>query len=84
MAATGENSDMARQETKSTTPKTMTETLRQAITESGPSFKELQRRTGVVRQWLMRFARGEQSLRFDQADRLAEFFRLELQGGKAR
>ena len=39
-----------------------TEMLRQAITESGLSFIELERRSGVKRQSLMKFARGEQSL----------------------
>jgi transcriptional regulator with XRE-family HTH domain len=56
----------------------MTETLRQAIAESGLSFKRLEQETGVVRQSLMKFARGEQSLRLDLADKLAAYFGLEL------
>lgn len=75
---------MARKESKPTTPKTMTDTLRRAIAESGLSFKELQRRTGVVRQSLMKFARGEQSLRLDHADKLVEFFGMELTERKAK
>src|SRR4051812_6811586 len=54
----------------------ITEALRQAIAESGVSFAALERETGVKRQSLMKFARGEQSLRLDLADRLAAFFGL--------
>ena len=42
------------------------------------SFIGLERETGVLRQSLMKFARGEQVLRGDAYDRLAEFFGLEL------
>ena len=42
------------------------------------AFIELERQTGVLRQSLMKFARSEQSLRLDQADKLAAFFGLEL------
>lgn len=77
----GNNSDMSRKTASSTT---ITDRLRVAIAESGLSFKELQRRTGVVRQSLMKFARGEQSLRLDHADKLAEFFGLELMERKAK
>lgn len=65
---------------KRTEPKTMTETLRAAIADSGLSFSELERQTGVLRQCLMKFARSEQSLRLDHADRLATFFELRLVG----
>ena len=41
------------------------------------SFKALERETGVKRQSLMRFVRGEQSLRLDMADRLAAYFGIE-------
>jgi len=39
----------------------------------------LERETGVKRASIMRFLRGETSLRLDLADKLAEFFGLELQ-----
>jgi hypothetical protein len=52
--------------------------LRRAIRASGMSFKGLERETGVLRQSLMKFARGEQSLRGDAYDKLAVFFGLEL------
>jgi plasmid maintenance system antidote protein VapI len=56
----------------------LTGVLRRAILESGVSFNALEQGTGVLRQSLMKFARGEQSLRLDMADRLAAFFGLEL------
>ncbi len=56
----------------------MTETLRQAIADSGLAFIELERQTGVLRQTLMKFARKESSLRLDMADKLARHFGLVL------
>jgi hypothetical protein len=56
----------------------LTDALRRAILESGLSFKGLADKTGVLRQSLMKFARGEQSLRLDMADKLAVFFGLAL------
>jgi hypothetical protein len=56
----------------------ITEALLRAIAGSGMSFKALERETGVKRQSLMKFVRGEQSLRGDLMDKLAVFFRLEL------
>ena len=56
----------------------MTEVLRQAIADCGLSFNELERQTGILRQCLMRFAKREGSMRLDQADKLAEFFGVEL------
>jgi plasmid maintenance system antidote protein VapI len=51
----------------------MTDLLRQAIADSGETFVGLEKATGVKRQSLMKFARGEQSLRLDMADRLAAY-----------
>ena len=67
----------------------MTEALRDeeqviAIAESELSFKALERETGVLRQSLMKFAAGEQSLRLDAADKLAEFFGIEITRRKAK
>ena len=56
----------------------MTDALRQAIAESDMSFREIERETGLKRQSLMKFARGEQSLRLNLADRLASFFGLDI------
>jgi plasmid maintenance system antidote protein VapI len=52
--------------------------LRRTIAESGISYNALQRETGVTRASIMRFVRGNQSIRLDMADRLAAFFDLEL------
>ena len=55
----------------------MTELLREAIADSGTTFLGIERETGIKRQSLMKFARGEQSLRLDIADRLAQYFGIE-------
>jgi hypothetical protein len=55
---------------------TMTYLLRQAISES-ESFRAIETATGVKRQSLMKFVRGEQSLRLDMADALAAHFGIE-------
>lgn len=63
------------------TSKTMTETLRKAMRDhldGGGTFLGLQRDTGITRQSLMLFLRGETSLRLDIADKLAAYFQLEL------
>jgi hypothetical protein len=57
----------------------ISDVLRRAIAEGGMSFKALERETGVLRQSLMKFARGEQCLRGDAYDKLAAYFNLELQ-----
>jgi len=59
---------------KTDTPAMMTDALRRAIAEGGIPFLGLEQGTGIKRQSLMKFARGEQSLRLDLADRLAAFF----------
>jgi plasmid maintenance system antidote protein VapI len=53
-------------------------TIREAVAAGRVSLKGLERETGVTRASIMRFVRGEQSLRLDVADRLAAFFGLEL------
>jgi len=58
--------------------KKLTEVFRQAIADSDLAFAELERQTGVIRQSLMKFARNEQTLTLESADKLAEFFKLEL------
>lgn len=62
---------------------TLTEALRDAINESELSFAALERETGVLRQSLMPFARGEQSIRLDHADELMKFFQLAVRPLKA-
>lgn len=56
----------------------ITEALRRAIEESGMSIKALERETGVSRQSMMHFMRGTRTLRLDIADKLANYFGLEL------
>ncbi|MBI4585353.1 MAG: helix-turn-helix transcriptional regulator [Planctomycetes bacterium] len=55
----------------------ITEALRAAIV-TGPSLREIERRTGVKRQALAKFVRREQSLRLDLADKVAAFFGIEV------
>ena len=74
----GKTGSLSYMATKRKTYKTMTDALRQAIADSDLSFKAMERETGVIRQSLMPFARGEQSLRLDIADKLAVYFGLEI------
>ena len=53
---------------------TITETLKEAIRKSDMSLRYISIATGVQRASLIRFMRGDQSLRLDVADKLAEFF----------
>jgi plasmid maintenance system antidote protein VapI len=62
----------------------ITDLLRQTIIESGMPMKALARETGVQRLSIMRFVRGEQSIRLDVADKLAAYFGLALQPIKAK
>jgi hypothetical protein len=64
---------------KSMTEQPISDALRQAIVQSGLSFLRLEQETGVLRQSLMRFTRGEQVLRGDAYDKLSIFFGLRLQ-----
>jgi plasmid maintenance system antidote protein VapI len=59
-------------------PAPISDVLRRAIVESGMAYIALERETGVARASIMRFVRGDQSLRLDMADRLARHFGLEL------
>jgi transcriptional regulator with XRE-family HTH domain len=55
----------------------MTDLLKQAIANSGRTFTDIERAAGVQRASLLRFMRGETSLRLDKADDLAEYFGIE-------
>jgi plasmid maintenance system antidote protein VapI len=59
-------------------PATMTDALKKAIAESGTGYNALSMATGVQKASLIRFVRGDSSLRLDLADKLAEYFGLEL------
>lgn len=54
--------------------KSISDVLRRAIADSGLTYSELERATGVKRSSIMRFVRGERSLRLDNADALARQF----------
>jgi plasmid maintenance system antidote protein VapI len=56
----------------------ITDVLKKAIVQSGMAHIALERATGVKRASIMRFLRGETSLRLDMADRLAAYFGLIL------
>jgi plasmid maintenance system antidote protein VapI len=56
----------------------MTEILRQAIVNCDLPMLQIAEDTGIQRASLIRFVRGDQSLRLDVADKLAEYFGLEL------
>src|SRR5271157_4951252 len=57
-------------------PESLTEVLRQAISESGFPYKTLSRETGVARTSIQRLVDGRRSIRLDMADRLAAYFEL--------
>jgi plasmid maintenance system antidote protein VapI len=68
-----------------TRKQSISEVLKKAIAQSGIAHIAIERATGVKRASIMRFLRGEQSLRLDLADKLAAYFALELKGkGKGR
>lgn len=62
---------------------TMTDVLKTAIEESGLTRYRIATDTGIGETSLMRFLRGETSLRLDKADLLAEYLGLELVKRKA-
>ena len=54
----------------------MTDALKRAIESSGLPFLTLEQETGVTRQSLMAFMKGERTLRLDIADQVANYFGL--------
>ena len=55
---------------------TMTELLRKSLADV-ESVRAVARATGLCNESLLRFKRGDTSLRLDLADRLAEYFNIE-------
>ena len=58
----------------------MTELLRQAAKDAidaGQSLREIARESGLKHPPLLRFLRGDQSLRLDKADMLADYLGIE-------
>jgi plasmid maintenance system antidote protein VapI len=60
------------------------QTIREAIEAGRTTYLALERDTGVTRASIMRFVRGDQSLRLDMADRLAAYFGLELRAKRKK
>ncbi len=56
---------------------TITAEIRKALAESGSLYR-VAKETGVQRASLIRFLRGDQSLRLDKADILAAYFGIEV------
>jgi len=63
---------------------TMSELLRAALAEGRESLNAIQRATGIKRQSLATFLRGESTLRLDAADKLAAHFGIVCTRRKAR
>ena len=63
---------------------TMTDVLKAAIEESGLTQYRIAKDTGIPATSLMRFMRGDTSLRLDKADVLAEYLGLELTQQKTK
>lgn len=62
---------------------TMTELLRQALNETDSLYR-VAADTGLDRASLVRFKRGDQSLRLDLADRLAAYYGIECRRTRRR
>ena len=56
----------------------ITDVLKRAIAESGLTHLRLSQETGIARASLIRFMQNQTSLRLDKADKLANYFGLEL------
>lgn len=63
---------------------TLSELLRFVIRDSGQSLNAIQRATGIKRQSLATFLRGESALRLDAADKLAAHFGIECRRMRRR
>jgi plasmid maintenance system antidote protein VapI len=60
----------------------ITDLLRRTIAKSGIPYNQLERATGVKRASIIRFLRGDQSMRPDLAERLMVHFGLEVRKRK--
>ena len=60
----------------------VTDLLRSTIAKSGIPYNQLERATGVKRASIIRFLRGDQSMRLDLAERLMVYFGLEARQQK--
>jgi hypothetical protein len=60
----------------------VTDLLRSTIAKSGIPYNQLEHATGVKRASIIRFLRGDQSMRLDLAERLMVYFGLEVRKRK--
>lgn len=58
--------------------------LLKAIADSGMNRLQLAKATGVSRQSIIRFTRGDSTIRVDIAEKIAAYFGLELKPVKTR
>jgi ribosome-binding protein aMBF1 (putative translation factor) len=58
--------------------KTISDVIRQAMKESGLSLYGLAKETGIAPQTLLRFRRGDISLRLTNVEKLVDYLGLEL------
>lgn len=66
------------------TKQPMADALKAAIEASGMPFLTLEQETGVTRQSLMAFVKGQRTLRLDMADKLAVYFGLDVRPATKR
>lgn len=62
-------------------PKSMTKLLQEALAKAD-SVRAVAKATGLKHPSLIRFMRGDQSLRLDLADKLADYFGIECRKGR--
>ncbi len=62
----------------------MTDTLRQAVKQSGETLYAISKATGVNHDSLTRFMRGDTSLRLDVADKLAAYLGIETRPARRK
>ncbi|MEQ8848251.1 helix-turn-helix transcriptional regulator [Botrimarina sp.] len=56
----------------------ITDKLREAVLDDSQSFNSLAAETGISRPTLVRFAKGDGTLRLDHAETLCRYYQLEL------
>lgn len=65
-------------------PTPLTDALRRAIIESKLPYLTIEQGSGVMRQCIMRFAKGRTTLQLDTADKLAAYFGIECKQRKTK
>jgi len=65
-------------------PTPLTDALRRAIIESKLPYLTIEQGSGVMRQCVMRFAKGRTTLQLDSADKLAAYFGIECRQRKTK